>query len=389
MHILVVPSAYPTEDAPLRSSFFKEQAIAVKNAGNKVGVIYSETRRVTGVNKNTIRKNHFQISDNCEEGINTIRLHGWNILLMRNSLGINLWVRQSIKLFEMYIKKYGIPDIIHVHCGLYGGLVGKAIKEKYSIPYIITEHSSIVMNHKVNIYNKEILKKVYNDADALISVGSKLKNAMEVYTNKKIVVIPNIVNTSIFNYIESNEPRSFKFISISNLKLSKRVNLTIEAFSQEFKGENVELIIIGDGPEKEKLINLCEKLNIKEQVKFLGAVERFNINKHLNSSSAFVLPSSFETFGIVYIEALSCGLPIIATKCGGPEDFFEESMGYLIEVDDLGALCKSMRRMIENYNHFNKREISNYIKRKFSEEIVVKKIDSIYREVLNCKLINT
>lgn len=382
MHILVVPSAYPTEDAPLRSSFFKEQAIAVEKDNNKVGVIYSETRRVTGVNKNTISKNHFQITDSCEDKINTIRLHGWNILLMRNSLGVNLWVKQSMKLFKIYIDKYGIPDIIHVQCGLYGGLVGKAIKDKYKIPYIITEHSSIVMNHKLDDYHKEILRKAYNSADALISVGSKLKESMKVYTNKSIRVIPNIVNTSVFTYVKDNKPSKFRFISIANLKSSKRINLTIEAFAKEFKDKDIELIIIGDGTEKENLINLCRKLDVEKQVEFTGAINRDSINKYFEKSSAFVLPSSFETFGVAYIEALACGLPIIATKCGGPEDFFEESMGYIIEVDDFKALCKSMKDIVANHKDFNCSEISNYIKTRFSEEVIVENIDSVYKEVL-------
>ena len=84
MHILIIPSAYPTEDAALRGTFFKEQAIALKENNLKVGVIYSETRRITGININTLKKFHFQVKDSIEEGIRTIRLQGWNILMMRS-----------------------------------------------------------------------------------------------------------------------------------------------------------------------------------------------------------------------------------------------------------------------------------------------------------------
>ncbi|NLM05002.1 MAG: glycosyltransferase family 4 protein, partial [Clostridiales bacterium] len=114
MHVLIIPSAYPTEDAPLRGTFFKEQALALKEGNLKVGVIYSETRRVTGINANTLKKFHFQVNDSLENGVRTVRLQGWNILMMRNSLGINLWVKQTLKLFKLYIKKYGLPDLIHV-----------------------------------------------------------------------------------------------------------------------------------------------------------------------------------------------------------------------------------------------------------------------------------
>lgn len=384
MHILIIPSGYPTEDAPLRSTFFKEQAVALKEEGNKVGVIYSETRRITGINLNTLKKNHFQIKEYVEEGINTIRLHGWNILMMRNSLGINFWIKQSLILFNKYIKKYGKPDIIHVHCGLYGGIVAKLIKDKYSIPYVITEHSSIVMNHLLDDYHKKLLKVAYNNSNKLISVGGKLKEAMKIYTNKEIVVIPNIVDTSVFRYEANQKDLKFKFVSVSMLKSDKNIELLLRAFENAFKNcEQIGLMVIGDGPERYKLEKLAEELDIKKQVEFLGAVERRNLPKYLQRASAFALPSNYETFGVAYIEALACGLPIITTKCGGPEDFYEEKLGYIIPKGDMQALSIAMSDMVINYDRFKKDEISKYIKEKFSKKVIIKKIREVYLETIN------
>lgn len=384
MHILIIPSGYPTEDTPLRSTFFKEQAVALKEDGNKVGVIYSETRRITGINLNTLKKNHFQIKEYVEEGINTIRLHGWNILMMRNSLGINFWIKQSLILFNKYIKKYGKPDIIHVHCGLYGGIVAKLIKDKYSIPYVITEHSSIVMNHLLDDYHKKLLKVAYNNSNKLISVGGKLKEAMKVYTNKEIVVIPNIVDTSVFKYEANQRDLKFKFVSVSMLKSDKNIELLLRAFENAFKNsEQIGLMVIGDGPERYKLEKLAEDLDIKKQVEFLGAVERRNLPKYLQKAAAFALPSNYETFGVAYIEALACGLPIITTKCGGPEDFYEEKLGYIIPKGDMQALSIAMSDMVINYDRFKKDEISKYIKDKFSKKVIIEKIREVYLEIIN------
>lgn len=384
MHILIIPSGYPTEDAPLRSTFFKEQAVALKEDGNKVGVIYSETRRITGVNLNTLKKNHFQIKEHVEEDVNTIRLHGWNILMMRNSLGINLWIKQSLILFNKYIKTYGKPDIIHVHCGLYGGIVAKLIKEKHNIPYVITEHSSIVMNHLLDDYHKKLLKEAYNNSDKLISVGGKLKEAMEVYTNKKIVVIPNIVDTSVFKYEANKRDLIFKFVSVSMLKPDKNIELLLKAFENTFKNrEEIGLMVIGDGPERSKLEELAEELGIKKQVEFLGAVDRRNLPQYLQKASAFALPSNYETFGVAYIEALACGLPIITTKCGGPEDFYEEKLGYIIPKGDMQALSSAMSDMVINYDRFKKDEISKYIKKKFSKKVIIERIREVYLETIN------
>ena len=272
MHILIIPSAYPTEDAALRGTFFKEQAIALKENNLKVGVIYSETRRRTGININTLKKFHFQVKDSIEEGIRTIRLQGWNILMMRNSLGINLWVKQTLKLFKLYIKKYGLPDLIHVHIGLYGGVAAKKIKEIYNIPYVITEHSSNVLNGTLNEYNKKLLKEAYDNADYLISVGEKLKTKMADYTDNEICVIPNIVNTDRFIINKSKkEKNKFRFVSVSFLNDNKNVDLTIKAFNKVPLGkEEYELYIAGDGAAREKLENLVKELNLDKQVKFVA-----------------------------------------------------------------------------------------------------------------------
>lgn len=382
MHILVLPSAYPTEDAPIRSMFFKEQALALKKASNNVGVVYNETRRITGVNINTLKKFHFQTVDVNEEGVNTIRLKGWSVLLMRNSLGIGLWIRQSVNLVEKYIKKYGKPDIIHVHCGLYAGSVAEIIKGRYKIPYVITEHSSQVLNKKMDAYHEGLLKSAYDNADALISVGEKLKQSMGSYTKNSITVIPNIVNTSNFNIKEITKDK-FVFVSVSNLKKSKNVDLTIKAFAKNFKdNKNVILQIAGEGEEMAPLKELSRELGVEDQVIFHGRVERKDMPSLLQNSDCFVLPSQFETFGVAYIEALACGLPIITTKCGGPEDFYREDLGCMIEVGDEEALRKSMIYVMNNIENYDKKELSNYVKNKFSEGIVVNQIIKVFNNLI-------
>ncbi|GAB6168162.1 glycosyltransferase family 4 protein [Clostridium carnis] len=383
MHILIIPSAYPTEDAILRGTFYKEQAIAIKEHGNKVGVIYSETRRVTGINIDTVRKNHFQISETNESGVNTIRLHGWNIFMMRNSIGINLWIKQSIKLFKVYVEKYGKPDIVHAHCGLYGGYVAKIIKDKYNIPYVITEHSSNVLNNNIDGYNKKLLCNGYKNADCLISVSKKLKDKMRKFTNNNIKVIPNIVDTTKFTPKRLKENDKFRFISVSFLNKNKCVDLTIKAFFKSFNNmDNVELYIIGDGFEKDNLKNLIIKLKLESKVKLIGSVQRENLATYLNEAHCFVLPTLYETFGVAYIEALACGLPIIATKSGGPEDFFNENLGYIINVSDEEALIEAMTSVFNDYKKFDSKYISEYIKGKFSPKVIVNSLENVYKEVI-------
>lgn len=384
MHILFIPSAYPTEEMPLSSIFYKEQAVAVKDKGNKVGVIFSETRRVSKVNYNMISKNHFQIRRYIEDGLVTFRLHGWNIFTMRGELGINNWVRQSIKLFKEYVKHEGMPDIVHVQSALYGGLVAREIKKKFNIPYVVTEHSSTVLQSILRNHDIPMLKNVYTDADYIISVGGALKKAIEKYTDKSIEVIPNIVDIDRFSIDISKRNKEFTFISISHLKENKNIDLTIKALKEVLKEYNyVKLLVIGDGPEKENLMNLAKELKISSNIEFIGAVNREDLNEYINRANAFVLPSEYETFGIAYIEALACGLPIITTKCGGPEDFFSEEIGYMIFNEDKEELSKAMEYIINNINKFNPNKLREYVKCRFSKEVISNRIIDVYSKVLS------
>ncbi|MGN0027862.1 MAG: glycosyltransferase [Clostridium sp.] len=384
MHILFIPSAYPTEEMPLSSIFYKEQAVAVKDKGNKVGVIFSETRRVSKVNYNMISKNHFQIGRYIEDGLVTFRLHGWNIFTMRGELGINNWVRQSLKLFKEYVKQEGMPDILHVQSALYGGLVAREIKKKFNIPYVVTEHSSAVLQSILRNHDIPMLKKVYNDADYIISVGGALKKAIGKYTDKSIEVIPNIVDIDRFSIDSSKRNKGFTFISISHLKENKNIDLTIKALKEVLKEYNyAKLLVIGDGPEKENLMNLSKELKISSNIEFIGAVNRKDLNEYINRANAFVLPSKYETFGIAYIEALACGLPIITTKCGGPEDFFSEEIGYMISNQDKEELSKAMKYIINNINKFNPNKLREYVKCRFSKDVISNRIIEVYSKILS------
>lgn len=385
MHVLFIPSAYPTEEVPLSSIFYKEQALAIKERGNKVGVIFSETRRVSKISRNMLIKNHFQIGRYNEDSLITYRLHGWNIFTMRGKLGINFWVKQSLNLFKKYIKEEGLPDIIHVQSALYGGLVALEIKKKYNIPFVITEHSSSVLQGILRRHDVHILKEVYNNADYRISVGGALKKAIEAYSYKKVEVIPNIVDIDKFSIDYSNRNNDeFTFISICHLKENKNVDLTIKAFNEVLKvHNNARLIVVGDGPEKENLIDLSKKFNINSRIDFVGAISREDLNKYINKANAFVLPSKYETFGIVYIEALACGLPIITSKCGGPEDFFSEEIGYMIPVGDVNKLEKAMFSIIKNITKFNANYLREYVENRFSNKVISEKIINVYTKVLS------
>ena len=155
--------------------------------------------------------------------------------------------------------------------------------------------------------------------------------------------------------------------------------MLIEAFYKAFKDKkDIKLLIVGDGEEQNNLQNLIKRLNLNSQIKLYGKANRKEVANLLAKSDAFVLSSYQETFGVVLIEALASGLPIVATKSGGVESIVtSKKIGYLsdINADDL---ANALQNLYNNYNSFDKEFLREYAIKNFSKEVVVKKLKNIY-----------
>lgn len=127
------------------------------------------------------------------------------------------------------------------------------------------------------------------------------------------------------------------------------------------------------------IINEC---NITDKVRLLGQKTRPELFELMRKSDTFVLASKSETFGVVYIEAMACGLPVIATRCGGPEDFVNDTNGILIPTDDIEDLSKALIKMRLNIDNFDNERISEECYNKFSSENIAKQIVEQYYKVL-------
>jgi len=196
--------------------------------------------------------------------------------------------------------------------------------------------------------------------------------------------VPNIVREDfITDKINQKEDQVFDFINICYLTKKKKVDLLIKAFAKAFKSNaTVKLKIGGYGEEKASLVELAKTLNVEEQVVFLGLLTREQVKEEISSADAFVLSSEYETFGVVLIEALALGKPVVATKCGGPESIVTPEVGYLVENNSEEGLSKAMLELIANKNKFNPEDIRTYCLDNFSENAVVARLGKVYASVL-------
>lgn len=247
-------------------------------------------------------------------------------------------------------------DLIHAHVALPDGFAALMLKQKYGVPVIVTIHGADL--HSTIHRNKrchEAVGKVLEQADHIVMVSTKLKKiAINHYEmnnmDKKITTIANGVFPFDFPKREKVGKQKI-MLSVSNLIRSKGIDLNLHAFAV-LKEKYPELVykIVGDGPDLGRLKVIVSSLNIDEdRVIFTGRLPHHEVMKQMLESDIFSLPSWEEGFGVVYIEAMSQGKPVIACKGEGIEDVIvHKSNGFLVKPRDLNSLIEMLDYIINN-----------------------------------------
>ena len=374
MHIMFIPSWYSNVRNKVHGSFFKEQASELQKAGVKVTVAYNEVWPLTMIGKG--------LNYNIEDGLKTYRYKNYNYI-PKNALMFKVFNKRMEKLYKEIVKKEGPIDIIHAQSSLWGGISAAYISEKYNIPLVITEHSSVERGPYVKNSYVPFIKDSYKKAKKVITVGNGLKNEIQALSGRNdIEVIGNLVDLSKFTIKKRIQNEKFIFFSLAFLEGEKGFDTLIKAFAKKFKDKEAMLYIGGDGSQRAWLEALAQENGVKKQIIFLGALSRDDVAKWMNKCDCFVLPSRYETFGVVYIEALASGRPVIGALNGGAEDIINNLNGYLVPIDDIDKLAEKMLELYKKIDSYNEEEIRSDCLKRFSPEVIVNKIISVYKEVL-------
>ena len=270
-------------------------------------------------------------------------------------------------------------DIIHAHFIENGFYLVKAT-ENESIPTILTEHRSDMNTKCLSDRFKYLGDNTYKNLNQVISVSKTLATSIYKNFHIKSEVIPNIVDLENFRYIECVD-RTNNVVSVGNLRREKNFRVLIESFAKAFKDKR-KLIIIGEGEEKESLMRQAEMLGISDRVIFKGVLSRNAIAKIMDECSFFALASDSETFGVAYIEALAKGLPVVATKCGGPEDFVNEQNGIMVQCNDSDLFATGLKMLDRDIGSYDRRKISEEITTKFSGVHVAQTLEKLYYKII-------
>lgn len=323
-----------------------------------------------------------------EYGIPILRYYSWRIPFV-GSLNTDKWVRDTVSLYAKFEKRNGRPDFIQVHSCMWAGLAAAVIKEKYGVPYVITEHRGIfgaISNYAKQMLRPEFsisISKAFSNANLIIPVSSQLVPKIKEYCGKEDVpirVIPNMLDTDFFTYKErklsNKEP--FVFVAVNGFNAYKGYEYLLPAFDLLCeKNSNVHLRLVGENFEFAEFQTLLANTKHKDKISFAGELDRTGVRSELWNAHAFVISSIVEAQSVSTIEAMSTGLPVVSTIVN-PIEILTEKCGYRISIEDDAALADAMLKMINNYSQFDSAYISQHTKALVSKETVLQQLLEAY-----------
>jgi N-acetyl-alpha-D-glucosaminyl L-malate synthase BshA len=294
------------------------------------------------------------------------------------------------------VVKYEKLDVLHVHYAIshaISGILCKNVLDQSNIKIVTTLHGTDITLVGLEPAFLPIIKYSLEQSDGITAVSSYLKEKtnQNFYPGREIKVIPNFIDTNEYHRRECENikknlaPEDEKILMhISNFRSVKRVPDTIHILSEVKKQMPAKLVLIGDGPERNEAERLTRELNLKNDVKFLG--KQTGIIDLLSCADIFLLPSQSESFGLSALEAMSCGVPVIASNIGGiPEVVAHGETGYVAEFGDVKRMEKYAVELLSNqkkWDHFSENAVKRS-KSKFESEIIIPQYENIYNEVLN------
>jgi glycosyltransferase involved in cell wall biosynthesis len=280
------------------------------------------------------------------------------------------------------------PAFVHVHDLYPSGAAARPLARAAGLPYVVTVHGSDLYSNLVRPAWRSALAEVVADASAVVCVSRALARdaVAEIGADPaRTVVVPDTYDAERFTFIE--RPPSMgplTLVSVGRLVPVKGFDLLVRALARAVaEGVDARLVLIGAGPEESRLRSLAEGLGLAERLRLAGAVTPDEMVEHLARADAFVSASRREGFGVAIVEALATGLPVLATRVGGPEDIVTVDDGVLVAGDDVDALAEGIAALAARIDAYDRRSIARRAFERFGPATVAAALLDVYQAVVD------
>jgi glycosyltransferase involved in cell wall biosynthesis len=377
MFVLLISRGIPSDNDPQWGCFERDQALALHKAGHKVVVLSIDSRAKFYSTK-------LGISHKIIDGVDFYNLSCFpNVIFRPIAYRIMLFLIswQLDYLYKRMQKTHGTPDLIYSHY-LLNSYAALRLKKKYNLPLVAIEHWSEVNKDVLKSYVKYSGDKVYSIADKVIAVSDSLKSMLNKHFHVDALVVHNLVGEG-FDYNPTSQRSTFNFVTVGSLFHVKGYDILIDAFAKIASvNNNFRLTIVGDGNQRPLLQQLITKHNLQSKVSLVGRKSRAEVADILLNSDVYVSSSRNENFSVSVLEALSIGLPVVATICGGIRECINDSNGLLVPTENVDRLSDAMLKISQNISNYNRESIARDFENRFSTTSIVNNLVSIFETII-------
>ena len=375
MHILEIPSFFP----PYGGEFCLEQAKALQSLGHEVRIL---SRLQLGISKGwrDYLLRPYATAVEWMDGVEVWRDYQRGIPKVIRSNAVR-WLEGVQRMAEDYRLRCGRPDLIHAHCVKWAGRAAMKLSERWGVPYVVTEHlSSMIYARELGdgtmpTWQTPLLREALERADRVVVVSDELVADLAPYfgTNYAHKTLSNVIDTDFFHPVERQRSATFRYCAIGNFVPRKGYDLLAEAFRMVLQqGMKARLTLVGQGTDSPSCRHLFAGV---PDVHFYGATDKGGVREVLYGSDALVLPTRSEAQGLVLLEAMSTGIPVITTAAV-PLRVQQYSGCLTVSRENVILLADAMQRVTQE--HFSAQQMATEIARNCSPAVVGKQLEQLF-----------
>lgn len=404
---LLVATWYPAVDDPGRGRFVADQAEALARSGRvrplvaSFDIAYAEN--VAGARRADLVTGHLRRALGSRGDV--VSPGGWPATRSvptarlptpepfgRESLASGQEAehrRQALELLADHLDVGGLRGIVHAHTAYPDGYAALGAAKRLGWPLVITEHASFVARQLRQPEQRRRYLEAARGASRFVAVSDMLASELRAAIPElegKLSVIPNVIPLDAFTPVGPEQRRPDELLFVGNRKETKGMVVLLRAFADVLEERpGATLRLIGKSPtyaEEKRWQQLADDLGVAHAVTFEEPSDRAGVAEALRRASVFVHPSPRETFGVVTLEALASGLPVVATESGGISAILEdERLGALVPRQDPRMLARAVLRTLDRRYGFDPATLHGAVER-FSGEAVAPRLAALYEEAI-------
>ncbi len=305
----------------------------------------------------------------------------WRLKEIAASTAISKYLKKNQAHFDVVNFAVAYPNAISIN----------RLRARFpSLIFTITEHWSAYhenFNLPETSRGRKRIASIFAEHPPLAVVSEALGVDIQRFANQPklhFFVVPNGVDTSLFNYTEKTPSENFIFTSINHWSAVKNPLVLLEAFALlQHKHPNTQLILGGEGELIGPMRAKVKQLNLERSVQLTGRLTPQQVAQLLHQSHGYCQASNYETFSAICLEALACGTPVIAAKVGGMLDFINDSNGILVDELTPQKWCDALCEHIQNYRAYNRAEFAQNVAENYNETAIGLRYASFFNRLID------